>query len=265
MGIYTYEDLKVALDNHLHWLRQDIEGWERMRLVTKVVDLTNMDLRYSILINADLSYADLSGSNLTGANLEGAFMYGTIFDGAILARANLSNAILDHASFHKARLEYANLSRSDLTQASLEGSQLIKANLFNAVIDSTYFRNNDLTDAIGIPMVCPSEGSFIGWKKALNMDDECKGPVLIKLLIPEDAKRSSATGRKCRCDKAIVLNIYDKDGNEVKSARSIYDIGFYYIVGETILPDSFNENRWDECSGGIHFFITKEEAKNYTV
>ena len=33
-----------------------------------------------------------------------------------------------------------------------------------------------------------------------------------------------------------------------------------YKVGEMVYPDSFNEDRWNECSNGIHFFINKQDA-----
>lgn len=36
-----------------------------------------------------------------------------------------------------------------------------------------------------------------------------------------------------------------------------------YEVGKTVSVDDFDENRWHECSTGIHFFITREEAVRY--
>ena len=113
-------------------------------------------------------------------------------------------------------------------------------------------------------MACPSDGAFIGWKKcrAHGKDNEC---LIVKLLIPEDAKRSSATGRKCRCDKAIVLEVQDVDGNEVdKPAYSTYTLTFKYVKGETVIPkEPFEEDRFKECASGIHFFITRQEAVYY--
>ena len=85
------------------------------------------------------------------------------------------------------------------------------------------------------------------------------------LEIPEDAKRLSATGRKCRCDKAKVLGIQNIDGTqsdltEIASDRT-YD--FVYKIGEVVSVDDFDEDRWNECSTGIHFFINREEAVRY--
>lgn len=112
-----------------------------------------------------------------------------------------------------------------------------------------------------IPMVCPEEGDFIGWKKA-----EVKGKnVIVKLKIPASAKRSSATSRKCRCNKAKVLEIYNLDGTvtEERKCYSNYNDDFIYEVGKTVKVDDFNNDRWNECSQGIHFFINRQEAINY--
>ena len=108
-------------------------------------------------------------------------------------------------------------------------------------------------------MACPSDGLFIGWKKVITDN----GSALAKLEIPEDAKRLSATGRKCRCDKARVLAIYDENGKEIEKAYSMNKNSFEYRVGEIVTPDSFDEDRWNECSHGIHFFITRKEAEDY--
>ena len=100
-------------------------------------------------------------------------------------------------------------------------------------------------------MQCPEEGAFIAWKK-------CENNVIVKLLIPEDAKRSSATTRKCRASKAIVLEVIGAE-----KGVSYEDADFVYEVGKEMTPDSFDDDRWNECSHGIHFFITREEAEKY--
>ena len=120
--------------------------------------------------------------------------------------------------------------------------------------DLTNVKTNYLT--MGYNMACPEEGSFIAYKKARNC--------LVKLLILEDSKRSSATTAKCRCDKAKVLDIEDIDtGEKINKMRSEFDGDFIYTVGEIVKVDDFDEDRWNECSTGIHFFMNKENAINY--
>lgn len=106
-------------------------------------------------------------------------------------------------------------------------------------------------------LVCPEEGSFIGYKKANGH--------IVKLRITEDALRSSATSRKCRCSKAEVLSITTLDGKDdgLTSIPSNYDSNFIYRVGTTVEVEDFETDRWDECAAGIHFFITRQEAVQY--
>ena len=119
-------------------------------------------------------------------------------------------------------------------------------------------RDADLMGAIadentaGFWLCCPEVGAFVGWKKLA-------GGVIAKLLIPEDARRSSATTRKCRADKAVVLWLSDDE----TSTPSKYDSTFMYTVGETVSVPDFCEDRWQECAAGIHFFITRAEAEAY--
>ena len=107
-----------------------------------------------------------------------------------------------------------------------------------------------------IPMICPREGTFIGYKK-------CWGGRIVQLESPEDAKRSSACGKKCRCNKAKVLSIRTTDGKEAEYAVSQYDETFVYRKGSIVEVSDFAPNRFVECGPGIHFFMTPEEAEDY--
>ena len=104
---------------------------------------------------------------------------------------------------------------------------------------------------------CPNEGAFIAYKKVNN--------IIIKLEVPADAKRSSATTRKCRCSKALVLGFHGTEGNELDITEVVNPnyVETTYRKGEMVYPDKWDENRWNECSHGIHFFLTFDEAKNY--
>ena len=107
-----------------------------------------------------------------------------------------------------------------------------------------------------IPMACPKEGSFIGYKK-------CRDGRIVQLEVPEDAKRSSAYGRKCRCSRAKVLDIWTRYGEETGCAVSCSDNNFVYRKGETVEVEDFDEDRFNECAAGIHFFMTCKEAEDY--
>ena len=174
----------------------------------------------------------MGGANLNGANL----------NGVDLINANLNYTNLSGADLSGVDLRYANLSCAYLSNANLSG---IKYNCLS----------------IGLNLVCPEEGSYIGYKKAKNEDKE---EVIIKLLITEDSLRSSATTRKCRCSKAKVLSITSLDKTKsFDKAYSDWDKTFIYKVGEIVGVNDFNTNRWKDCAAGIHHFITEREAIEY--
>ena len=191
-------------------------------------------------------------ANLRCANLENADLEYVNLKYADLKYANLSNTDLRYTD-----LRYTNLSHADLSYSNLSNSNLSNANLSNADLSSANLKDIKTNiHTIGYNLACPEEGSFIGYKKA----NGC----IVKLLILEDAKRSSATTSKCRCNKAKVLDIENiETGKKVNEINSNYDINFIYRVGEIVHVDNFDNNRWNECSTGIHFFINKENAINY--
>lgn len=176
------------------------------------------------LRRTDLCYADLRGTDLIRSDLRGAKLIG-----AYLYKADLRGADLSEANLRGVKLSGANLNRANLKDAKL------------------YW-----------PLVCPEKGSFIGYKK-------CRDNLIAELEIPEDALRSSSTTRKCRCSKAKVLSITNLDGAEanVEYAVSINDSRFLYKVGEIVYVVDFDTNRWNDCSTGINFFMTREEAAVY--
>ena len=219
-------ELKAIIYKHAKWTRGE-DGGERADLRGADLhdaDLCGADLRKANLCDADLCDADLCGANLCSANLRGADLFNADLRNANLSNANLSNA---------------NLCGADLRDA--KNVDEVKWSMY-----TTFY-----------PLQCPETGSFIGHKKASGY--------IIELEICADAKRSSATSRKCRCSKAKVLGITNLDGSVsgLTEVRSDYSKEFVYCVGETVEVPDFDENRWNECAPGIHFFVTREEAVKY--
>ena len=180
--------------------------------------------------------------------------------GAYLRGADLSEAYLRGADLSGADLREADLRGADLREAYLWGADLSGADLREADLSEAYLRGADLSEAENVPYIpyaCPDFGMFIGFKKASGY--------IVVLEIPEDAKRLSATGRKCRCNKAKVIEIQNIDGTKanVTKVASDFDSDFVYEVGKTVSVDNFCEDRWEECSSGIHFFINRQESVNY--
>lgn len=265
----TEEKLYKILEEHKHWINEDCKNWEEMRADLHNTNLHNTNLRGTDLSGADLSGTDLSGADLSGADLSGADLHNTDLSSADLRNADLHNTNLRGANLRNADLSGADLRGTDLLNADLRGADLHNADLHNANLRGANLRGTDLLNANlrgadnvpYIPMVCPEEGDFIGWKKAKSSKDK----VIVKLRIPSDAKRSSATTRKCRCSKAEVIAIYNLDGTEAEetTCHSDHDNSFIYEVGKTVEVTAFSEDRWDECTKGIHFFINRQEAIDY--
>ena len=218
--------LKDVLNKHLKWLRLEPEG--------KRADLCDADLCGANLCDADLCDADLCGANLCGANLRGADLCGADLCGADLCGANLRGV---------------DLCDADLCGANLRGADLRGAKNIDQLTWNIY--------SAFYPLQCPESGSYTAYKKASGR--------IVELLIPADAKRSSATSRKCRASKAVVVSITTLNGSpcEQNQVCSDHDRSFVYTVGETVEVKDFDENRWNECSTGIHHFITRAEAVKY--
>ena len=246
------EKLERIIENHSHWLNENANGWEAMCANLSEADLSFANLRYANLSGADLSNANLRFANLRWANLSGADLRGADLSGTNLRYANLSEA----------NLREANLSDADLSGSDLSEANLCEANLCETNLRRTNLRYANLRGAKNvpyIPMICPEEGSFIGYKKASGK--------IVKLYIPEDAKRSSATTRKCRCNKAKVLGIYELDGSisTVTKVASTREPNFIYKINKEVVVKDFDEDRWNECSTGIHFFMQRYEAVKYLI
>ena len=242
--------LKEILEKHKMWLNGE-EGGEK-------ANLSGADLRGADLYRANLRGASLRGASLRRANLSGADLRGADLREADLRGANLICADLNGAYLRWADLSGADLRGSDISKADLRGANLRGSDISGADLRGVYFRDANLSGTYGIPAICcPEEGSFIGFKKA--------GDYIVKILILDDAKRSSATSRKCRCSKAKVLSITELDGSEtdVTEVNSNYDSSFVYRIGETVEVPDFDDDRWNGCASGIHFFITRQEAVEY--
>ena len=227
-------------------------------------DLHGTDLSYVHLRGADLSDADLSRADLRYTDLSGAKLSRAKLRGADLSRAALSDADLRYADLSYADLSYADLSDADLSRADLRYADLSRADLNRAALSRADLNRAKLSEStVAQTSILPDEGDIIGWKKARDIDGY---PVIVKLLIPSDAQRSNATGRKCRASKARVLDLQDKQGHSLPpntTAYSGHDTDFTYKKGETVSVENFDTNRWDECAPGIHFFITRIEAVKY--
>lgn len=189
-------------------------------------------------------------------------------------RANLNGVDLSEANLNEVDLYGANLRGANLRGANLRGADLRGVDLSETRLIGVDLSGADLRGAKNVPFIplaCPDTGAFVGFKKAklYNPDESARQDVIVELEISADARRSSATERKCRCDKAKVLSVTTLEGVEVDAdagtVRSNYNTRFEYRVGEIVTEPNFCEDRWEKCALGIHFFINRQEAVEYEI
>jgi len=238
---------------------------------------------------------DFCGANLERSAFEKCVFCDGEFKKSCLESTTFKTCMLMDANFDKANAEdcefsycqcvgakfiNANLVRSEFTLCGMQAADFDGADVEMARFNSCCVTGCEFATALNMDKmswnlgttdlhsVCPKNGSFVGYKKAVLLDNRgiFEGHCIVKLEIPDDAKRSNATTRKCRCDKAKVLGFYDYDGNELPDSTlvvSMFDNDFEYKYGEIMEVDDFDDCAMKQCAAGIHFFMTFEEAVGY--
>ncbi len=235
-----------------------------MAMTTK--DFSNENLEGGNFIQENLENAPLRGANLQYANL-----YGANLKGADLTNTDLRRASFVNADLRGALLENANLKDADFTRADLTNACLIGANLTHTIL-----KGANLTGARLSPFqIVPKVGQFRAFKKVaaelytgnyiLYTGNYIH--VVLELLIPRSAQRTGTpVGRKCRASKVKVVGVVNPDPrlSHITRFHSLHDRSFTYEVGKWIKPvGEYDGDIRVECTHGIHFFMTYEEAAEY--
>ena len=179
---------------------------------------------------------------------------------AVKNNANLSNANLSNADLSNADLRYANLSNANLYNANLYNANLYNANLSNADLSNADLRYANLYNAILDEKEKLRKGVIID--KPVRVFKKCIKNKIVELELLKGSVVFSINNKKCRTNKAKVISI---DGMCEKGLKccSSYNDKFIYEVGKTVEVKDFDLMYNIECSSGIHFFWTKEEAEQY--
>lgn len=220
-------------------------------------DFTTIGLRNIIFEPDDEKLLDLKGADFRGCDLSSVEFYlcdlqGADFTGAELCGCEFIDCFFGDKSNIKTIMTRDNNIRAHVRCCSIN-------DILSEEIGHCY-------NIWGIRKPLDTTGQeLIGYKIVAVFEEE---PVLAiaKLLIPADSRRIVFKEEKCRCEKATVLDIYSIDKkNHYKAARSImYDKTFLYGLGTEVCADSFDEDVSAVCAHGIHFFLTEEEAIEYS-
>ena len=225
-------------------------------------NFANMDLRGWSFKGQNLSGANFKGANLEGATFIDAILVSTNFEGANLKNTDFSCANTWSASFNETNCKDALFLSANLTEASFEGADLdgtsfAQANLTEANLQDTNIITAEFDNTIGIYPVCPDTGSFTGWTLA---EDSKGNDFLIKAMIPWQAKRSSGTTRKCRTNKLYIDKIFTINGEDVPKSFRLKNRDIKTAVGESLVDDDYEVDRFKISSTDLYFWISKEEA-----
>ena len=162
-----------------------------------------------------------------------------------IKRIGRSDVVVEAPSLREADLSWADLRRADLEGANLRGADLEGANLRWAILRGADLRGADLRGA-KLPHFQLPEGVLTVWKVVAGN--------IVCLSIPAGARRTATPiSRKCRAEYADVVSI---EGGRPATTR-----GLEYVVGRRVTPDNYDPDIRVECTNGIHFFTTREEAE----
>lgn len=212
------------------------------------LSLSDYCIENMLLEEMDLSNIDFSWSDIKNVSFANSILRNCKFDNVLFINTDFSYSDLRGTSFSGANLRKCSLYSSDARGVNFFTSLLEGADLKDIITDEStrYFR-----------LRCPESGYFIGYKKCFNQR-------MVTLLISKDAKRSSATSDTCRCSEAKVLEISNLDKTQFyKEAYSYVETDFVYRLGEISIANNYNDDRWSDSTGGIHFYMTWEEAAGY--
>lgn len=226
--------------------------------------------------NAEFNNCDVSYATFDNVSFKDTYFYRLITGTTHFVACNFTEACMVDFTFDCCTFRECNFSRCNMQNVTFNRCSFYNCD-FEKADFPPFFYPSTMEDCVNVPympMACPEEGEFVGYKIASSeqrpplfpslifpYDNQGPANVLVTLKIPADARRSSAGGRKCRCDKAEVIGLEFFGGHEGENvAYSKFDARFEYHVGEEIRVPFFDENRWHECASGIHFFINRKEA-----
>ena len=205
------------------------------------------------VVNKDFDYSNMKGKDFTQFQFED-----DDFSHTDLAGTNFYNCLFRNCDLSYADLSNVNFIGADLRGCDLHGANISGANMNHSMLDNANLKDIKYDDSTKFfKMYCPEKGAFLGYKKCFNS-------LIVKLLIPADARRTSATATSCRCDKAKVMEIEDMyTGEHYEEAVSYVDENFIYKTGHYVVAKNFNPDRWQDSTGGIHFWLDRKEAEGY--
>ena len=270
----TEQEFDKVLCMHEHWLDDGahiFDDQKKLRLEYEVIRGTweDRDFKYASAVRCifrnvifrhcnfkDWRAADCSffGCVFEECSFENSYMQNNVLDCCDFTKCNFdscdfTSSMIRHCEFRVSVLNNCRFERSDIISTSFVTAEFknelhfVNANIQNSYLPKGYER------ILGVVLKEP----IIGYKKT-------RENVVIKAEIPAGAIVFSINGKKCRTNRAKIV-----DMNGWRVLHSSFDISFRYELGQEIEILDFDPCYSHDCAPGFHFFMTEEEAKEYRV
>lgn len=208
----------------------------------------NMVINKSIFSGV-VNYPSMMATKFSGTTIENTKITCGTFTNCYFSGCTFRNVELYYCSFYEGGFDNCTFSN-----VKFDGGCRME---FLDFYDNSIDGDTVLPD---VPLNIDADKDNIGWKCVLNPDTNYY--YVCKLLIPADAKKTRGTGYNYRCSKAKVLEFLDADGNKLPDDTTMTSAYYYrspitYKVGEWIYPDMWDDDRWNDCTHGIHFYMEK--------
>lgn len=268
----TNEDFKKVLTNHKKWLdtgaTSESEG-KRIQLDYEVVSgiVRDFDFTYAVMNRCIFRHVTFIGCKFTDTRMAQCSFFGCTFRNCNFNSANFDSSMFYSCEFiictlYNCQLEYSMISFTVLHESTLSLCSFRYSSIMRSDFKTAKFGDSVRFEGAGIESSRLPEEYYrilgkvlaepiIGYKKTLE-------GVVIKAEIPAGAIVFSINGKKCRTNRAKII---DMNGHTV--LHSGFDIRFTYTLGQEIEILDFDPCYSHECAPGFHFFMTEEEAREY--
>jgi hypothetical protein len=226
----------------------------------KDIDLSNMNLSGISFDNSRFDNSSFYNSSFYNSRFYNSSFYNSRFDNSRFYNSSFYNSRFDNSSFYNSRFDNSRFDNSSFDNSSFYNSRFDNSRFYNSRFDNSRFDNsskNSILKYKHIWQIIPEEGAFIAWKKLSE-------GYIAKLEIPAKAKRTcNIINRKCRASYVKTLQIIDRNSDDVKEMHGSRNHKTMYKVGRLTRPDKYDDDFLKDCTNGIHFFVTKQEAKDW--
>ena len=254
-------DIKTTLGKTI--ISYDDELTDLKTAVSEAV-ARGVDFSYADFYRKDVSGTNFKGANLFSANFREATAMTCNFRETTLNNSNFDKAVADESDFYGASLRMASFFRTKLWKtnfawADFSNADLLEADFYKSTLCGAGF--GQTRNMPYIPTWLPVE-SFIGWVKVIGETES----YIIKIKILNDSKRVRGVGDICRCNKALVLEIQNIEGEKLEIEEIEYHDKWgtlVFHVWEVTECEDWYPGRWNDCKAGITFFIDRQSAVLY--